>query len=120
MRVIAFAYLETPSKDLVMNTDRWNQKLIFYGFVGITDPLRAGVKESIESARAARIETKILTGDNINTAVAIGNELGIITKDKRVVEASYIDSLSDAELRKEIKDIAIVARSMPNTKMRIV
>lgn len=120
MRVIAFAYLETPSKDFVMNTDRFNQKLIFLGFVGITDPLREGVKESIESARAARIETKILTGDNINTAVAIGNELGIITKDKRVVEASYIDSLSDAELRKEIKNIAIVARSMPNTKMRIV
>lgn len=120
MRVIGFAYLETSSRDDVMNEQTWNKKLIFHGFVGISDPLRPGVKESIECARAARIETKILTGDNIHTAVAIGKQLGIVTPDKRVVEASYIDSLSDAELRKEIKDIAIVARSMPNTKMRIV
>ena len=120
MRVIGFAYLETSSRDDVMGEKTWNKKLIFHGFVGISDPLRPGVKESIECARAARIETKILTGDNIHTAVAIGKQLGIVTPDKRVVEASYIDSLSDAELRKEIKDIAIVARSMPNTKMRIV
>lgn len=120
MRVIGFAYLETSSRDDVMGEKTWHKKLIFHGFVGISDPLRPGVKESIECARAARIETKILTGDNIHTAVAIGKQLGIVTPDKRVVEASYIDSLSDAELRKEIKDIAIVARSMPNTKMRIV
>lgn len=120
MRVIAFAYLETSSLDDVMKICQWDHKLIFHGFVGIMDPLRPGVKESIECARSARIETKILTGDNIHTAVAIGKELGIVTPDKRVVEADYIDSLSDAELRREIKDIAIVARSMPNTKMRIV
>lgn len=120
MRVIAFAYLETSSLDDVMKICQWDHKLIFHGFVGIMDPLRSGVKESIECARSARIETKILTGDNIHTAVAIGKELGIVTPDKRVVEADYIDSLSDAELRREIKDIAIVARSMPNTKMRIV
>ena len=120
MRVIAFAYMETSSLDDVMRICQWDHKLIFHGFVGIMDPLRPGVKESIECARSAQIETKILTGDNIHTAVAIGKELGIITPDKRVVEADYIDSLSDAELRREIKDIAIVARSMPNTKMRIV
>lgn len=90
------------------------------GFVGINDPLREGVKESIECARDARIETKILTGDNIHTAIAIGNEIGILTEEKRAVEASYIDGLTDEQLREEVKSIAIVARSMPNTKMRIV
>lgn len=120
MRIIAFAYQETTREEDFGCREQWTKKLIFQGFVGINDPLREGVKESIECARNARIETKILTGDNIHTAIAIGNEIGILTTDKRAVEASYIDSLTDTELRKEIKNIAIVARSMPNTKMRIV
>lgn len=120
MRIIAFAYQETTKKEDFMDKNHWSAQFTFHGFVGINDPLREGVKESIECARQARIETKILTGDNIHTAIAIGNELGILTPDKRAVEASYIDGLTDTELRKEIKNIAIVARSMPNTKMRIV
>lgn len=120
MRIIAFAYQETNRKEEFIGKERFDNQFIFHGFVGINDPLREGVKESIECARRARIETKILTGDNIHTAIAIGKEIGILTPGKRAVEASYIDSLTDTELRKEIKDIAIVARSMPNTKMRIV
>ena len=120
MRVLAFAFKETPSKIEALNTENWQGKLIFQGFVGISDPLREGVKAAIECAKDARIETKILTGDNIYTATAIGREIGIITPDKRVVEASYIDSLTDGELQRELKSISIVARSKPATKMRIV
>ena len=120
MRIIAFASAETTRKEDFMNKKQWFHQLTFQGFVGINDPLREGVKESIECARDARIETKILTGDNIHTAIAIGNEIGILTPDKRAVEASYIDGLTDEQLREEVKSIAIVARSMPNTKMRIV
>lgn len=120
MRIIAFAYQETNKKEDFRGKEHWEHQLTFHGFVGINDPLREGVKESIQCASRARIETKILTGDNIHTAIAIGKEIGILTPNKRAVEASYIDSLTDAELRKEIKNIAIVARSMPNTKMRIV
>lgn len=120
MRIIAFASSETTRKEDFMNKKQWFHQLTFQGFVGINDPLREGVKESIECARDARIETKILTGDNIHTAIAIGNEIGILTEEKRAVEASYIDGLTDEQLREEVKSIAIVARSMPNTKMRIV
>ena len=62
----------------------------------------------------------MLTGDNINTAKAIGEELKMLKDGMRAVEATYIDTLSNEELRKEIKTIAIVARSKPETKMRIV
>lgn len=62
----------------------------------------------------------MLTGDNINTATAIGNELGLLNDGKKAVEATYIDVLTDKELREEIKGISIVARSKPDTKMRIV
>lgn len=94
--------------------------LVFNGFVAIKDPLRPDVANAIETARKAGVETKMLTGDNINTAVAIGDELGMLTKGKKAVEATYIDTLSDDELKEEIKNIAIVARSKPETKMRVV
>ncbi|AQR93586.1 calcium-translocating P-type ATPase, PMCA-type [Clostridium saccharoperbutylacetonicum] len=94
--------------------------LIFSGFVAIRDPLRPDVTQAILTAKKAGVETKMLTGDNINTAIAIGNDLGMLNDEKRAVEATYIDTLSDEELQREINNIAIVARSKPETKMRIV
>ncbi|MCC3867110.1 calcium-translocating P-type ATPase, PMCA-type [Terrisporobacter mayombei] len=94
--------------------------LIFSGFVGIVDPLREGVKESIETAYNAGVKVKMLTGDNINTAIAIGKEIGLLDGNKKAVEATYIDILSEEELREEINEISIVARSKPDTKMRVV
>lgn len=97
-----------------------SNELVFSGFVAIRDPLRPDVVEAIKTSEKAGIETKMLTGDNINTAIAIGEELGLLKDGKKAVEATYIDTLSDEELKKEIKNIAIVARSKPETKMRIV
>ena len=97
-----------------------SNELVFSGFVAIRDPLRPDVAEAIATAKKAGIETKMLTGDNINTAIAIGEELGMLKGGKKAVEATYIDTLSDEELKDEIKNIAIVARSKPETKMRIV
>jgi len=97
-----------------------NSELVFSGFVAIRDPLRPDVANAIATAKKAGIETKMLTGDNINTAIAIGQELGMLKGHKKAVEATYIDTLTDEELKHEIKNIAIVARSKPETKMRIV
>ena len=122
MRVLAFAYKEsTEAKDYRTRED-WKKELIFQGFVGINDPLREGVVESIAIAREGGIETKMLTGDNIQTAMAIGKELGMIggKSQMRAVESTYIDQLDDQQLAEEIKTIGIVARSKPTTKMRIV
>ena len=120
MRVLAFAFKETPSKHEAMNTNDFTNKLVFHGFVAISDPLREGVVEAIKTTREANIETKILTGDNYFTAEAIGREIGIVRDGMRIVEASYIEGLTDAQLKREIKSIAVVARSMPATKLRIV
>lgn len=118
MRTLGFAYCllnEMELDDLILD-----ERLIFSGFVGIKDPLRSDVKESVTIANQASIEVKMLTGDNINTARAIGEELGLLNNGFRAVEAAYIDTLTDEELREEIKEISIVARSKPDTKMRIV
>ena len=119
MRVLAFAFKETPSKHETALKD-FTGRLVFHGFVAISDPLREGVLEAISITRAAHIETKILTGDNYFTAEAIGREIGIVNGNMRVVDATYIESLTDEQLRRELKTIAVVARSMPATKLRIV
>ena len=119
-RVIGFAYRQTADRATACGGGLLDKQLIFNGFVGIYDPLREGVKESILMAQEGGIQTKMLTGDNLYTAVAIGNELGLLEGDMKAVEASYIDGLSDKELKEELKSIAIVARSKPTTKMRIV
>lgn len=120
MRTMAFAYKIIPKTVDIHRDETLETDLTFSGFVGIQDPLREGVKEAVRMAKGAGITTKMLTGDNIYTAVAIGQELGIVGHQARAVEASYIDQLSDQELERAIKSIGIVARSKPETKMRIV
>lgn len=119
MRTLGFAYKEL-NKDDSMNIDENESEMVFNGFVGIRDPLRDDVIESVKIANSAGVSVKMLTGDNINTAKAIGEELGLLKNNMRAVEASYIDTLTDEELKKEIKTISIVARSKPDSKMRIV
>lgn len=128
MRALGFAYkkveesiIEAASESLTGSTsEEIDNELIFTGFVGIRDPLREDVKESVKTANKAHVEVKMLTGDNIVTAKAIGHELGLLDNNMRAVESSFIDTLSDEELQEEIKKISIVARSKPDTKMRIV
>jgi len=121
MRVLGFAY-RNISEEVAMASEQGTleNNLVFTGFVGIRDPLRLDVKEAVETAKKAGVSTKMLTGDNIITAIAIGKELGLLTGKYRAVEATYIDTLTDEELREEITTISIVARSKPDTKMRIV
>ena len=121
MRVLGFSY-KNISEEVAMTSEEGiiENELVFTGFVGIKDPLRPEVKEAVETAKKAGVSTKMLTGDNINTAIAIGEELGLLKDGLRAVEASYIDTLSEEELREEIKTIGIVARSKPDTKMKIV
>ena len=131
MRIIGFGFKAIDEAEIeaaatnegaVLRSD-YTEKgkgLIFNGFVAIKDPLRPDVLDAIKVAKKAGVDTKMLTGDNINTAKAIGEELGMLSEGKRAVEATYIDTLNDDELRKEINDISIVARSKPETKLRIV
>ncbi|MBO3443377.1 calcium-translocating P-type ATPase, PMCA-type [Clostridium sp. CCUG 7971] len=131
MRTLGFAYKEISLSGEeseaaltieaeAIDIDAEENNLVFSGFVGIRDPLRPDVIESVSIANKAGVSVKMLTGDNINTARAIGEELGLLKNNMRAVEASFIDTLTDEELRKEIQTISIVARSKPDSKMRIV
>ena len=120
-RVLAFAHKEFSDKlDYENSRSIIESEMVYDGFVAITDPLRADVFEAIENCKNAGIDLKILTGDNIVTARAIANQLGILNDCTLTVEAKEIDELSDKELLEILPKIKVIARSTPIIKMRIV
>lgn len=111
LRVLGFAYKKTEGK---LTED----KLIFVGLVGMIDPPRKEVVNSIMIAQQAGIKIKIITGDNPITAKAIGKSVGL--KITNVLTGDEIDKLKDAELLKLIYKTSIFARTNPEHKYRLV
>src|SRR3989339_641514 len=91
--------------------------LVFLGIAGLEDPPRPEVKEAIALCKTAGIKVKMITGDNPETARAIGLEIGL---NGEVLTGAQIDALSDDELSKIVNDIVIFARVRPEHKLRIV
>ena len=62
----------------------------------------------------------MITGDHIDTAMAIAKELGILEGDKRAITGAQLSTMSDEEFEKVFRDIAVYARVQPEHKTRIV
>lgn len=123
MRVIAFAHKELAqlcAYEEESHHAAMESEMVFDGFVAISDPLRADVYEAVRNCRAAGIDLKILTGDNIVTAKTIASELQILSEGRIAVETSEIAALSDEALLKLLPKISVIARSTPTIKMRVV
>ncbi len=94
--------------------------LVFIGLTGMIDPVRPEVKDAIRECRSAGIRPVMITGDHIDTAVAIGKELGIVESASEAITGAEIDKLSDEEFQKRIRKYSIYARVQPEHKVRIV
>jgi Ca2+-transporting ATPase len=79
------------------------------GVVGIKDPVRPGVKESVAVCRSAGITVRMVTGDNINTAKAIARECGILTDDGIAIEGPVFREKSEEEMLKIIPKIQVIS-----------
>ncbi|KAJ6809250.1 calcium-transporting ATPase 1, plasma membrane-type-like [Iris pallida] len=90
------------------------------GIVGIKDPVRPGVKESVAICRSAGITVRMVTGDNINTAKAIARECGILTEGGLAIEGPEFREKSLEELMKIIPNLQVMARSSPLDKHTLV
>ncbi|KAL6867321.1 hypothetical protein ACP4OV_015345 [Aristida adscensionis] len=90
------------------------------GIVGIKDPVRPGVKESVAICRSAGITVRMVTGDNINTAKAIARECGILTEDGIAIEGPEFRTKSPEEMTELIPRIQVMARSSPLDKHTLV
>jgi P-type Ca2+ transporter type 2C len=118
LRVLAFASGEiTDSASL--SPDAING-LDFQGFIGMKDPLREGVLDSVKACKEAGIKVTMITGDHPTTALAISKELGFADDNSTVVTGSDLSSMSDETLREKISNIRVFARTAPVEKLRIV
>jgi len=93
---------------------------IFVGLIGLKDPLRPGVKETIKSAKDAGIKTVVITGDNKYTAETIGREAGLEINDGHILEGDILEKMTETELKSKVKDIKIYSRATPEQKLKIV
>ncbi|MDP4144571.1 MAG: HAD-IC family P-type ATPase [Bacillota bacterium] len=115
LRVLAFSFRKLGSSS-VKNIENNH---VFLGMIAMEDPPKDGVKEAIKKCHNAGIKVVMITGDNKNTAAAIGRELGILTKGS-VLSGSDLENLSDSELASKITEVQVFARTSPEQKLRIV
>ena len=94
--------------------------LCFVGLCGMIDPVRPEVKDAIVECRSAGIRPIMITGDHIDTAVAIAKELGIITEDTYAITGAQLNEMDDAEFESKFMSISVYARVQPEHKTRIV
>ncbi len=96
-------------------------ELILVGIVFIKDEVRKETKEGINLVRDAHIQTVMITGDNKETAMAIGKEIGLIEKDSDlIITSSDLARMDDDEVKSILPRLRIVARSLPSDKSRLV
>lgn len=94
--------------------------LCFVGLTGMIDPVRPEVKDAIVECRGAGVRPIMITGDHIDTAVAIAKELGIITAETYAITGAELNEMSDEEFEKKFTHISVYARVQPEHKTRIV
>ncbi|KAJ4823335.1 Calcium-transporting ATPase 2, plasma membrane-type [Turnera subulata] len=119
LRTLCLAYMELDgsfSPDAAIPSSGFT----CLGIVGIKDPVRPGVKESVAVCRSAGIVVRMVTGDNINTAKAIARECGILTDDGIAIEGPVFREKSQEELENLIPKIQVMARSSPLDKHTLV
>lgn len=116
MRVLAFGYSDSR---LVEN--QINNNVILIGFVAIRDDVRPEAKEAIAEVKNAGIQVVMITGDRLETAVAIAKDAGLMTSDKDVaLTSAQLSEMSDEEIKEIITDIKVIARALPTDKSRMV
>lgn len=118
LRVLGFA--KKNLSNLPQDGEDTENHLIFLGAVGMIDPARDEVKDSIKMAQNAGITPIMITGDHKNTAVAIAKNLGIYSDNTTVISGSDLHTMSDQELDQAVKSATVFARVSPNDKLRII
>ena len=121
LRVMAAARVnygkEKPSD---FSADALEHDMTFLGLCGMIDPVRPEVKQAVSEAHSAGMHVIMITGDHIDTAVAIAKELGIIVDRSQAITGAELDKMSDEEFADKIENYRVYARVQPEHKTRIV
>ena len=117
---------ETSSDPSSADFDMVFRDMVFSGVVGIQDPVRPGVPEAVAKCQFAGVKVRMVTGDNVITAVAIAKECGIVQTGPNddgediVMEGPDFRKLSNDEMTAILPRLAVLARSSPQDKQILV
>ena len=120
LRVLALAnrtYTEAPTD---FSPEALERDLVFCGLSGMIDPVRPEVTAAIVEAKEAGIRPVMITGDHIDTAVAIAKDLGSVEDASQAITGAELDKISDEDFKTRVTEISVYARVQPEHKARIV
>ncbi|MCC5914202.1 MAG: cation-transporting P-type ATPase [Balneolaceae bacterium] len=118
-RLIAAAYRKADDSRDGIDHEDVREGMTFLGLFGIIDPPRPEAIESIRLCKQAGIEVKMITGDHVKTASAIGLELGI-GDGVKAISGHELEKMSDEELKEAAAEYDVFARTSPEHKLRLV
>ncbi|CAI2019982.1 hypothetical protein SEUBUCD646_0G02570 [Saccharomyces eubayanus] len=115
----------TAAHDLLFNDQSIEKGLILDGILGIQDPLREGVRESVLQCQRAGVTVRMVTGDNILTAKAIARNCSILSGDVSpesysAMEGTEFRKLTKNERIRILPNLKVLARSSPEDKRLLV
>ncbi|WP_340102002.1 cation-transporting P-type ATPase [Salinibaculum salinum] len=116
LRVLGFA--SKPVEDPSADADGIEDDMVFLGLQGMLDPPRAEVEDAIADCRSAGIRTVLATGDNLTTAQAVGEQIGL-DPDGALTGGDITEQSAD-ELGRTIEDVDVFARVEPDHKVRVL
>ncbi len=117
LRVLGFAYNRFPPGGAIDE----EAPLVWLGLVGMSDPIRPGVRELIQAFHRAGVETVMITGDQSTTAYAVARELGIQgERPLKILDSAELASLDPQRLEALAKNVHVYSRVSPAHKLRIV
>lgn len=120
LRVLMASYTEYDKMPEKISAEAVEKDLCFVGLVGMIDPVRPEVKAAIVECNSAGITPVMITGDHVDTAAAIGKELGILDENRRAITGAMLNEMDDETFEREIEHIGVYARVQPEHKVRIV
>ncbi|MDY3051928.1 MAG: cation-translocating P-type ATPase [Ndongobacter sp.] len=122
LRCLAYAYRvfdALPDKN-IQTPEHIERGMIFVGLSGMIDPPRPEAKAAIEKCKTAGITTIMITGDYLETAYAIGHELGIADRPEQAMMGAELNSMTPQEIQLIVREKRIFARVSPENKVQIV
>lgn len=119
LRLLAIAAKPAATAQREVSFSDLDTGFTLLALVGIIDPSRDEAVTAVETCHTAGIRVKMITGDHVDTACAIGAHLDI-GRNKSALSGAEIEVMDDVQLREVVLDVDVFARASPEHKLRLV
>uniref|UniRef100_A0ABD2VWK5 Calcium-transporting ATPase n=1 Tax=Trichogramma kaykai TaxID=54128 RepID=A0ABD2VWK5_9HYME len=96
------------------------QDLVYLGVVGICDPPKLHIQETISNLISSGVRFKMITGDSMETSAAIGSMIGLDVKQQHLMSGEEIENYTQYDLDEKINNTHVFYRVSPKHKVLIV